>query len=133
MLTLPAQNGTIIDSTRLNTAFGHFSAFDPVNVAFNITQDTLNDYLLNMTTSLMVAYGIWNTSANATIVTNTNVYSFSQPLNLLLPYFISLGLAMPFIILGGFALLTNGTYFFKSIPETETLAIRSYSYKYRTF
>jgi hypothetical protein len=52
-----AINGTIIDSTRLNTAFGKFSASDAARPAFNITQDLLNEYLLNMTTLIMTAYG----------------------------------------------------------------------------
>jgi hypothetical protein len=101
-------NGTIIDNTRLNTAFGKFSALEPVHPLFNITEAILNDYLLNMTTSIMMAYGTWNTSANATILTATNVYRFSHPLSLLLPYFISLGLAIPFILVGGLSLIRNG-------------------------
>lgn len=35
-----------------------------------------------------------------------NVYSFSQPLSLILPNFISLGL--PFIVMGYIALIRNG-------------------------
>ena len=61
-----------------------------------------------MTTSMMVAYGQWNTTANATQTTTTNIYSFSQPLNLILPYFISLAIALPFILIGMLALVKNG-------------------------
>lgn len=56
----------------------------------------------------MIAYGNWPTTANASVASVNNVYSFSRPLNLILPYFISLGIAMPFLLLGGFALLRNG-------------------------
>ena len=103
-----AQNGTVIDSTRFNAAFGQYSAFEPGHPAFNITQDTLNDYLFNMTVSMMMAYGTWNTTANVTRSTTINVYSFSRPLNLILPYFVSLLVSLPFIIIGGVALLKNG-------------------------
>lgn len=61
-----------------------------------------------MTTSISTAYGRWNTSTNATVLTVVNVYSFSRPLNLLIPYFLTLFLSLPFIILGGIALINNG-------------------------
>lgn len=72
-----------------------------------MTQDIMNDYLFNMTVSMMEAYGQWNTTVNATQSTLINVYRFSQPLNLILPYFISVALALPFIIVGGLALVCN--------------------------
>ena len=56
----------------------------------------------------MMAYGTWNTTANATILNIINIYTFSKPLNLLLPYFLTLGLALPFIIVGALALHKNG-------------------------
>ena len=56
----------------------------------------------------MAAFGEWNTTSNATVYTEINVYSFSRPLNLILPYFIILLLAIPFIIIGGIALHNNG-------------------------
>lgn len=68
----------------------------------------MNDYLFNMTVSMMLAYGQWNTTVNATQSTLINVYSFSRPLNLILPYFISLGIALPFILIGVLALIWNG-------------------------
>lgn len=68
----------------------------------------MNDYLLNMTLSMMTAYGTWNTTTSTTTSTLHNVYEFSQPLNLLLPYFITLAFALPFIIVGGLALIWNG-------------------------
>lgn len=56
----------------------------------------------------MTSFGVWNTTSIATISTTINVYSFSRPLNLILPYFISLLLAVPFILIGGMALHYNG-------------------------
>ena len=61
-----------------------------------------------MTTSIMTAYGEWTTTSNATISKASNVFSFSRPLNLILPYLISLLLALPFILIGGIALHKNG-------------------------
>ena len=56
----------------------------------------------------MMAYGTWNTTSNASMLTPINVYSFSRPLNLIIPYFVSLIVAIPFILLGGIALAKNG-------------------------
>ena len=56
----------------------------------------------------MQAYSRWNASVNATMESAVNVYSFSAPFNLLLPYFVTLVLAVPFILLGGLALHWNG-------------------------
>jgi hypothetical protein len=41
-------------------------------------------------------------------VNTINVYSLSRPLNLIIPYFISLIVTIPFLLLGGFALHQNG-------------------------
>lgn len=100
------QGNTVIDSTRFNEIFNQYT--NAANPSFNISSDILNDYLLNMTTSIATAYGRWNTSANASVTTLVNVYSFSEPLNLLIPYFLTLLLALPFVILGTIALLSNG-------------------------
>jgi hypothetical protein len=56
----------------------------------------------------MIAFGNWNMTTNATISDTINVYSFSRPLNLILPYFVTLLLAIPFILVGGAALHQNG-------------------------
>lgn len=102
------QYGTVVDSTRFNVAFDHFSLTEDSHPSFNVTQDLINDYLFNMTSSLMVAYGLWNTTANATINSTATVYSFSSPLSLVLPYFITLFVSMPFIVMGSLALFKNG-------------------------
>ncbi|KUJ24318.1 uncharacterized protein LY89DRAFT_727350 [Mollisia scopiformis] len=107
-VSIAAQNGTVIESTRFNTAFGHFSLSESSHPSFNITQDLINEYLFNMTTSMMLAYSLWDTTANATKLTRVNVYSFSQPLSLVLPYFITLFVTMPFVVMGCLALFKNG-------------------------
>ncbi|KAG4440987.1 hypothetical protein IFR05_003551 [Cadophora sp. M221] len=101
-----AQNKTVIDSTRFNSIFAEFQ--DNNAPLFNITADMLNDYVLNATTSMMSAYGRWNTTANATTFTTLNVYSFSEPLNLIIPYFLTLLVSVPFVVMGCLALMKNG-------------------------
>ncbi|CZT09487.1 uncharacterized protein RAG0_14244 [Rhynchosporium agropyri] len=101
-----AQNNTVIDNTRFNAVFEKFRDGD--SPAFNITADMLNAYLLNTTISIMTAYGRWNTTVNATTFHTLTVYSFSEPLNLIVPYFLTLLVSVPFIVMGFLALLKNG-------------------------
>ncbi|KAH6711443.1 hypothetical protein BKA61DRAFT_676647 [Leptodontidium sp. MPI-SDFR-AT-0119] len=107
-VSLGALAGTLIDSTRFNDAFGRYSPLEDAHPAFSITQDLMNEYLFNMTTSMMLAYGTWTTTANATKLTTLNVYRFSQPLSLLLPYFITLFISLPFVVIGCLSLFRNG-------------------------
>ncbi|KAL2063523.1 hypothetical protein VTL71DRAFT_5328 [Oculimacula yallundae] len=103
-----AHGGTVIDSTRFNDAFGRYSPSENAHPSFNITQDLMNEYLFNITTSMMLAYGSWTTTVNATRLTSHNVYAFSQPLSLLLPYFITLFISLPFVVIGCLSLFKNG-------------------------
>ena len=107
-LLFAAQNGTIVDSTRFNTAFGKFSILDSSPPFFEMTRDMMNEYLLNMTISMMLSCGRWDTTANATRWASIKVYEFSKQLSLILPYFISMGIALPFILAGMWAPLKNG-------------------------
>lgn len=101
--------GQMIDGTRLNKNFGQYYSNENISgPLFKISQDVLNDYLFKLTTSAMLSYGRWNTTTNATVFETINVYSFSQPLNLVLPYFTTLLISIPFIILGSLALIQNG-------------------------
>jgi hypothetical protein len=45
----------------------------------------------------MVTYGLCATETNATVRTTVNVFPLSRSLNIYLPYFLALGLAVPFI------------------------------------
>jgi len=64
--------------------------------------------LQNVTISFLNTYDIWNTTVNATLSTTRQVYVFSQPLNLIIPYVLTLILAFPFLILGMVNLTRNG-------------------------
>ncbi|RDW70353.1 hypothetical protein BP5796_08750 [Coleophoma crateriformis] len=99
--------GCLVGSSRFSSLY---SNFDPTgsSLSINMTQDGLNSLLLNTTLSIMTGYKLWYSSNNATVTTPHNIYSFSRPVNLLLPYFLSLGVAVPFLILGTVALLKNG-------------------------
>ncbi|KAF7960778.1 hypothetical protein EAE96_000451 [Botrytis aclada] len=103
-----ALNGTIISRTPLNTAFTHYTTNSSANPSFVITQNALNALLQNITLSASLSYSLWSTPTNTSIPTLHNIYFFSQPLNLLLPYFLSLLLSLPFLILGLWALVQNG-------------------------
>lgn len=98
----------MIDSTRFNRNFGHFTAAEAANPDIVITEELLNEHLFNLTVSMMSAFGTWTTLTNSTRYNTVNVYDFSSPLNLILPYFASLALAVPFIVLGLWALWKNG-------------------------
>lgn len=75
--------------------------------AFNITQDSMQETLQNIVISILTL----NQTTTQTTVSETttiNVYSFSDPARLIIPYFLSIFLSLGFIILGGHALLSNG-------------------------
>ncbi|KAG4423131.1 hypothetical protein IFR04_003768 [Cadophora malorum] len=111
-------NGTLIANSKLNEYFGRvqrnteLSEHGPV-IRFKITQDILNEMPMNVTMSTITAYGFWNTTVNATIDSFINVYRFSRPLNLIVPYSASLLVALSFIVLGLWALYQNG------VPATD--------------
>ncbi|KAH7342451.1 hypothetical protein BKA65DRAFT_291977 [Rhexocercosporidium sp. MPI-PUGE-AT-0058] len=111
-------NGTLIANSRLNEYFGRvqknteLSEHGPV-IGFKITQDLLNEMLMNVTMSTITAYDFWNTTVNVTVDNLINVYKFSRPLNLIVPYSASLLIALPFIVLGLWALYQNG------VPATD--------------
>jgi len=98
-------NGTIIASTALNQNRNQFNTSAP---NFVITQNILNEMLQNVTLSLMNNVGIWMTEVNATQSNFRNVYSFSNRLNLLLPYYISLLVTFPLLAVGFISLHQNG-------------------------
>jgi hypothetical protein len=73
-----------------------------------MTQDLLNEALVNITFSVMSAFGRWNTTVNGTSIETVNIYSFSRPEQFYLPYFIFLGLSLPALLLGFWSLRKNG-------------------------
>ncbi|KAF8849279.1 hypothetical protein BDZ45DRAFT_773209, partial [Acephala macrosclerotiorum] len=100
------RNGTIIGSTKLNTLYNAYNNTVGPNIVIN--QDNLNEMLQNVTLSLMNNFGLWTTNVTATQSTLQNFYSFPQKLNLLLPYYISLLVALPLLVTGAWVLRDNG-------------------------
>jgi hypothetical protein len=68
----------------------------------------LNEGLQNVTLSLLNSLKLYNTTTNATVSQSVNVYSFSRPCNILFTYIFLLIIAIPFLILGGVSLYSNG-------------------------
>ena len=100
------QNGTIIALTAINRRPNNFNTTEGPDLATD--PDILNEMLQNITLSLMNTFPLWSTEVNATQTTFRNVYSFSNKLNLILPYYVSLAVALPLLVLGGLSLYQNG-------------------------
>jgi len=83
----------------------------PVNL--DITEEGLNQLLGDLTLSMFQTLQLWNQTVNATKLISQNVFSFSQPVNLILPHFLPLLLTLPFLIIGTLALIENG------VPATD--------------
>jgi hypothetical protein len=56
----------------------------------------------------MNSFGHWTAEVNATTSAVRNVYSFSDKLNLFLPYYLSLTISVPLLIIGGVYLHNYG-------------------------
>lgn len=111
-------NETIIGDTRFNL---NSAVFVPANNSalasafvnssapkIYLTQDSLNDALFNITMSVSVSTHLWPMQTSALLVQYYNTYSFSHPNVLLLPYGLSLLVAIPFLMTGAWALWKNG-------------------------
>ena len=73
--------------------------------------ELMNDIIANVIIAAMLDYmplSLWNTTLNATTTTYRNIYSFSRPIDLILPYSLSLLFALPFLVLGYLSLRENG-------------------------
>jgi hypothetical protein len=82
------------------------NTFQP-NIELVFTKALLNNYLANVTISALTL-NTWkeNMSVNATEFRNT--YRFSEPLNLILPYSLSLAITLFFVGIRTWSLLQNG-------------------------
>lgn len=114
----------MVPNTRFHKSFGTFLQDEPslinnlslpgqrlptVANPYNVTQELLNQALLNITLSVMADLRWW--PAVKTPVTqwrSINIYVFSKPLNLIIPYFVSLLVTIPVLGLGVYALRQNG-------------------------
>jgi hypothetical protein len=98
---------SIHNITANDTSSPNLSNIDPEE--FHVTPELLNSALLNITLSVITDFGRWY--ANDTEVirwSSINVYDFSRPLNLIIPYFLSLIITIPILFIGAFALRANG-------------------------
>lgn len=113
----PGLGSYLIPYTRFNSAPQSSGSPDTLSnsipVELNITEEGLNQLLGNLTLSMMPTLALWYETVNVTKSVSQNVFSFSHPINLILPYFLSLLLALPFLIIGTVALIQNG------VPATD--------------
>ncbi|KAK6837239.1 hypothetical protein RU639_001349 [Aspergillus parasiticus] len=109
------QDNLLVQSTRLFNGFsdtweGTITAWYSL---FTVNEKILNSMLANITLSAINHFQLWPTSANVTRQDLRTQYVWSRPLNLLLPYFLSLGVALPLAALGYWSLRQNG------VPATD--------------
>jgi hypothetical protein len=81
-------------------------SFDPRD-SLNITEASINELLANVSISAL-SLNKWYGNVNVTDRVSRNVYRFSHPLSLLLPYGLCLGFTLLSIVLGLNALRLNG-------------------------
>ncbi|EEA28940.1 hypothetical protein EYB25_000151 [Talaromyces marneffei] len=74
---------------------------------FDITEESMKHLLENIVIS-MLTLNQTTTQTNVTQAITVNVFSFSNPERLIVPYFLSACISLAFIIGGGHALLSNG-------------------------
>ncbi|KAB8212130.1 hypothetical protein BDV34DRAFT_219346 [Aspergillus parasiticus] len=109
------QDNLLVQSTRLFNGFsdsweGRLTAWYSL---FTVNEEILNSMLANVTISAINHFQLWPTSVNVTRQDFHTQYVWSRPLNLLLPYFLSLGVALPLAALGYWSLRQNG------VPATD--------------
>jgi hypothetical protein len=113
---LAASNNTIASSTRLFNIYGNeflkAQNFDQPSL-FTVTESILNSMLVNVSLSTIPKYNLWPVTTNVTMETLGMIYPFSRPINILLPYFLTLGLVLPLLLIGLWALRQNG------VPATD--------------
>jgi hypothetical protein len=74
----------------------------------DITEEKLNEALVNTTLNYMFGLGWLNTVVSAEVQETTNIYSFAVRRNLLIPYFLCLAVSVPFLILATISMSRNG-------------------------
>ena len=80
---------------------------------FSVNEDILNRMLASLTLSAIPEFNLWSAHVNQTQLLSANTYSFSRPLNLILPYYLILICALPLLIFEFCALYANG------VPATD--------------
>ncbi|CAI9635786.1 unnamed protein product [Alternaria burnsii] len=104
--TSSSLQGTVFD-TWLNMPYTDQDPLDP-RTYINVTEDLLNSVLTNITISA-ISLGTWWDMVPITTTRYQSIYSFANPLNLILPYSIYLVAAITFAAIAIWSLSRNGT------------------------
>ncbi|KAB8219536.1 hypothetical protein BDV33DRAFT_204247 [Aspergillus novoparasiticus] len=109
------KDNVLLQSTRLFNGFSDSweGTLTTWYKLFTINEEILNSMLANVTLSAINHFQLWPTSVNVTREDLQTQYVWSRPLNLLLPYFLSLGVTLPLAVLGYWSLRQNG------VPATD--------------
>ncbi|KAL9615933.1 MAG: hypothetical protein Q9160_009133 [Pyrenula sp. 1 TL-2023] len=105
-------SGLIVDYTPLFTLFNQsntISRYLPTKTPFLISPTLLNSFLQNTTLSVVSAFQLSTTNvSHATSSPYLMTFVFSNKPSLIIPYFITLAAALPFVVLSLYALWENG-------------------------
>jgi hypothetical protein len=96
---------SIAGSTAFNAYRYNFATDYP---SFEVSEKILNEGLANTTLNVMYGFGQWNTTVAANVTEITTVYVFKVRRNLIVPYFLTLFVAILFLILGIISMHQNG-------------------------
>lgn len=110
---------TIAAETKLNDYFGQYNltlnvaaldAYGQVGtpIHFTMTAEMFNEFLLNITLSMIGEIGHWSTPTTVTTWAAVDSFQFSFPSHLIIPYALLLLLALPILALGAWSLRENG-------------------------
>jgi hypothetical protein len=100
--------GNIAVDTRFNTQRDNYTRQQADGPVFDTTKELLNEALFNLTISLALQLDYWNTTVTISTTEFINVYSFSNPKQLIVPYLACLLTSFPFLVLGLLSIRLNG-------------------------
>jgi hypothetical protein len=100
----------MVDMTRFNTNLNYALGDDEGGSGpnYDITQDLLNQALLNLTLAIGYQIGYWNISTMISTTQMVNKYTFATPRNFYIPYGLLLILSIPILVLAMMSLYQNG-------------------------
>ncbi|KAE8143214.1 hypothetical protein BDV38DRAFT_277239 [Aspergillus pseudotamarii] len=104
----PDPNDVPILHSFTGTSLSNLSLTDMRNKQFSVNESLLNTLLGNITVSIIPFKNLWSTKVNLTDNIMVNVYSLSQPLNIILPYSLTLFVGLLSLLLGLYSLRENG-------------------------
>ena len=94
---------------RYNDSLSVYNSLNYVNLTrFNITQDSINEYMTNLTIAALTL----NVATSKTQVQTSEyrtTYEFSAPINIFLPYALCLAFGAAFVAIGIWSLAQNGS------------------------